>query len=539
MFRWRGFALAALAAILLLALALRLHNIGFGLPGMYDPDEPIFMILGLKLLLEQTLNPGWFGHPGTTTIYLVSLIDVVVAVSRLATGQSVNAADFARQVYADPAILFIPARVAMALLGVAAVWLTAMVGRRASGTATGFVAAGLLAINAEHVAWSQVIRTDIPASVFMLGSLIFAMRARESGSVKDYALAGLLVGFATATKWPAASVFIAIIGAAISRMDLKAGLKRVGLAGAAAVAGLFLASPYIFLDWRMVIANVSVEVQPGHVGHNGGGFFKNLAWYLQTPIAGSVGWLGLAFATAGLVLIVRRPTSARWTIVPALATFMALLCSQNVIWTRWALPVLPLICIFTAVATVELASITVRRFGLRRPQAVTTIVALLVAAPSAAGTIDEIRERSNDTRAEAARWAEAHIPAGSTVVLEHLELRFRDRPWRILFPVGEAGCIDGKKALAGGVSFSRVQKARNGSPVVDLGNIPPELVATCRGDYAILTYFDLYRAEATRYPKELANYRRLMAGGRTVALFQPERGKSGGPIVRIVALLQH
>jgi hypothetical protein len=217
---------------------------------------------------------------------------------------------------------------------------------------------------------------------------------------------------------------------------------------------------------------------------------------------------------------------------------MTLLCSQNVIWTRWALPVLPEICIFAAVAIVELASFIVNAFGLRWRQTVTTIVAMLVAVPSTAATIGEIRERSNDTRAQAARWAEAHIPAGSTVVLEHLELRFRDQPWRLLFPVGSAGCLDGKKALSGGVNFTEVQKARNGSPVVDLGHIPPELIATCRADYAILTYFDLYNAEATRYPKELGTYLRLIAGGHTIALFKPERGKSGGPIVRIVLLTQ-
>ena len=74
----RGARYSALAIILLVALAWRLHNIGFGLPSLYDPDEPIFMIKALELLTNGTLNPKWFGHPGSTTIYLLALIDAAV-----------------------------------------------------------------------------------------------------------------------------------------------------------------------------------------------------------------------------------------------------------------------------------------------------------------------------------------------------------------------------------------------------------------------------------------------------------------------------
>ena len=55
---------AALGLILLVALALRLHNIGFGLPSMYDPDEPIFMIKALHLPAYQNLKPGRVGQDG-------------------------------------------------------------------------------------------------------------------------------------------------------------------------------------------------------------------------------------------------------------------------------------------------------------------------------------------------------------------------------------------------------------------------------------------------------------------------------------------
>ena len=276
-------ARTALGLILLVALGWRLHNIGFGLPSMYDPDEPIFMITALRMLAEGTLNPGWFGHPGSTTIYLVALIDAGIAWFGLASGRYADIGEFSRAAYANPALLFVPARVAMALLGTLSVWLTYALGRRLHGSATGLIAAALLAINALHIAWSQVIRTDIHASVFMLASLLFAARIAERGKLRDYLLAGAFAGLATATKWPAATVFIAVIGAfAFARMQGRGAerpqMRWLVAAAAASIVAIFIASPFIFLDWPTVLANVSGEVKSGHLGHSGGSFVDNLTY---------------------------------------------------------------------------------------------------------------------------------------------------------------------------------------------------------------------------------------------------------------------
>lgn len=532
-------ARAAIGLILLAALGWRLHNIGFGLPSMYDPDEPIFMITALRLLTEGTLNPGWFGHPGSTTIYLVAAIDAAVAGSGIVTGRYADVGAFAHAAYADPAMLFVPARIAMALLGTLCVWLTFLLGKRLQGTATGLIGAGLLALNGLHIAWSQVIRTDIHAGAFMLACLLFSARSVQHRRLIDYLLAGAFAGFATATKWPAGTVFVAVIGAFILAMRTGEERPPAKFMLAAAIAGLaaiFAASPFIFLDWQTVLANVSGEVRSGHLGHTGSGSIDNLLYYLSDPIAGSMGYAGLLLALSGGVIAAARSPVARWTIIPATVAFLALICSQSVIWSRWVLPVMPMLCLFAAVAIVRLGTIAGRTFGTVRTEFAVAAIAAAVALPTLTGAFAQARERATDTRAQAASWAEAHIPAGSRVVFEHLELRVRDRPWHILFPVGQAGCIDGVAALKAGVSFDKVQKLRGSSPIVDLGNVSRTRIHSCRADYAVLAYHDLYLQEADRFPAQLRNYRILLAGGRTVALFRPLPGRAGGPVVRIVAL---
>ena len=286
---------------LLVALGSRLINIGFGLPALYDPDEGLFVLKAFKLISDHSLNPGWFGHPGTTTIYLLALVDIAVAAVGLASGRFATLPQFAAAVYAHPGLIFVPSRLAMVLIGVGAVWLTFLVARRLFDPPTALVAAAFLGVNSLHIAWSQVIRTDIHCSLFMLAALLFAVRGAQHGGRRDFVVAGLFAGFALATKWPGGSILIAVGGAAVHRWrggdeaegaerrhDIQAFVARMALAGAAAVAGLFLASPYIFLDWRTVIANVSGEVASGHLGHSGHGFVANLGWYLTSQVAGGL-----------------------------------------------------------------------------------------------------------------------------------------------------------------------------------------------------------------------------------------------------------
>ncbi|HEV2043546.1 MAG TPA: glycosyltransferase family 39 protein, partial [Sphingomicrobium sp.] len=408
----------------------------------------------------------------------------------------------------------------------------------------GLIAAALLAINALHIAWSQVIRTDIHASLFMLACLLFAVRIAEQGRVRDYLLAGGFAGLATATKWPAATVLIAVIGAFLFARLQRTHAGRpptvwlIAAAGASLVA-LFVASPFIFLDWPTMLANVSGEVKAGHLGHNGGGFVDNLDYYLRGPVARSIGAIGLVLVLVGGIVSAIRSPVARWTMIPAAMLFLGLICTQNLIWSRWVLPVMPMICIFAGVALVSIGEAIAARVRGPRLAAAIGLLAIVAGAPSLQAAIAGSAERSNDTRIQAARWATRQIPAGSRVVFEHLELSLRDRPWQILFPIGEAGCIDGKRALRHGVDYDDVQRLRNGSPIVDLGNVSPNRLETCRADYAVLAYYDLYQAERERYPAELAIYGKLLAGGRTVALFIPSPGRSGGPVVRIVALPPH
>jgi hypothetical protein len=114
----------ALGLIALCAFLLRLYAINFGLPGLYDPDELMFELGAIRMLSHATLNPGWFGHPATTTMYGLALVNVsVFGVGHLA-GWYPTLKSFGEAVYSNPGVIVLPGRVLMALFGAGTVWQT-------------------------------------------------------------------------------------------------------------------------------------------------------------------------------------------------------------------------------------------------------------------------------------------------------------------------------------------------------------------------------------------------------------------------------
>ena len=58
----------ALWLLLGLALVLRLVIVRYGLPQEFDPDEEIFVRAALRMIRVGSLDPDWYGQPGSTLI---------------------------------------------------------------------------------------------------------------------------------------------------------------------------------------------------------------------------------------------------------------------------------------------------------------------------------------------------------------------------------------------------------------------------------------------------------------------------------------
>ena len=534
----RWIAPALLILILALATGLRLRGVHFGLPALNDPDEPLFMMTAFDMLRNRSLNPGWFGHPGTITLYCLALICLAVGVFGVLTGRFSGADQFASAVYADPAIVFLPARLFIVLCGVICVYLTFRIGRRLGGERLGLIAAALLAINSIHIEYSQIIRTDMQASVFILLCILAALSIFENGRERNYLLAGLWVGLAAATKWPAALVAIAPLCAGLAR--LRQGKHEgdlVILSLLAAPVALFCASPYLVLDYPAVLRDLAGEARPIHPGATGGGFLANLAWYLSQPLARSFGYAGLAMSALGLAIAARRDRRWRLVIVPFVLLFLATLSLQHLVWARWTVPILPLLALGEAYALCAAAE-GLRSWRVRHAAIAGSAVAAMIMLPMLHASVTRGTERRHDTRQAASAWITTHVPTATTLLDEDAAIDLLGKGHRLLFPLGSAGCIDARQALTGQIEYQEVANKRASSPLVDLGHVARDKIETCRASYAILSHYDRYRAAPDVFPDALARYHDLLTDARLEARFAPHPGSSSGPTTYVFRLAE-
>lgn len=529
-----------LPAILCIGLYLRCSSITFGLPAMNDPDELIFEMGALRMLRGHTLNPGWFGHPATTTMYLLAMIDAAVFAFALLTGRAASARQFGDLVYADPAWIVLPGRVAMVLLSLGTIWLTWSLARRLFGWRAGLAAAVLLTLNPVHITWSQIIRSDMMACVFMLLCLHASAAIAAAGRRRDYLFAALWLGAAIATKWPFALSAVAVAAASVVTVQAgvlpaRTAMLRLLASGLAAIGFLFLISPYLLIDHVTVLRNVQGEGQAHHLGANGGSFWFNLRWYVGGPMFSGFGALGLAFIIFGSFQLYRC-RQALAVLAPVSVAFIILLCSQRLVWERWALPLMPLGAIVAAWGFVRLVELVDQPDRNRWVNWVPVAVLVASSVPLGTQALSDNYARMHDTRQLATAWARQNIPSGSRILIEHDAFDMVGQGWPLLFPMGNSGCVDVVALIHGRASYAVIDLAREGRSNVDYGTLAASRRADCHVDFAILTQYDRYRKERDLFPTEYAAYRALLATGSIVASFGPLKGEVGGPVVTIVDL---
>lgn len=527
---------AGLCLILLVAALLRIDGAGFGLPALNDPDEPLFMATALEMLTGPTLNPGWFGHPGTITFYSLIIVVALVGGLGVLTGRFADFDAFAAAVYADPGIIFMPARLLMAACGVACVWMTYRLGRQLGGARLGLAAAAILAVNAVHIEYSQIIRTDVQASLFMLLCAQSALAIAKDGRRRAFLLAGLFVGLACATKWPAVVIGVTVVGAALYQWRLGAAKwGNLALFGLAAVATLFIVSPFLLIDHATVLQNLSGEARPLHPGATGGGLFANLGWYVTGPLLSSMGMGGLLLAAGGMLW--GAEADRRWTVVilPFCLTFLLVIAVQSLRWERWIVPLLPFAALAVARALCGLADL----LPARTTQVALPAALLLLLMPMVATARIEAVERRHDTRQIASTWLRTHAPPGSRILIEHPAFDLLGEPWQLLFPMGSAGCVDVHDMLAGRIRQSEVEGRRQGGAIVDIGHVEMARLESCRADFAVVTNHLRYREDRANYREELRRYDQLLAGGALRRVIRVKPGASSGPEVHIIQLAPH
>lgn len=415
-----------LAAVLISAALLRFWALGHGVPFAVQVDEPEVMERATNMMRSGDFHPRFFDYP-TLYIYLQFLVSVLRFVAGALGGmwtslQGAATADF-----------YLWGRALTATLGVATVWIVFHIGMR-WGARHALLAAGLMAVQPQHVRESHYVLTDVPLTFFVALTLLLSLRAVERGTWRAYALAGAGAGLATATKYNGVLALIApLVALALTPPAGSRLVAALSVCGSGALAFL-VAAPYTVLDLPAFL-NTFARLTGEYRSTSRPGEAVWRTYLKQLGPRGGFGYPALLLAAGGMVLgavrLVRGPGRARWAVVLVFPlVYFWFVSRQQIAFARYLLPIMPSLCVLAAAAVISGVS-WLRRYEIPRAPRTALIAALTIAAllPPAVTAIRFDRMISRTSTAQLAwDWVHTNIPKDAVVVLETRNLVLPDYP---------------------------------------------------------------------------------------------------------------
>jgi 4-amino-4-deoxy-L-arabinose transferase-like glycosyltransferase len=435
----------AVLGIMVLSLGLECWAVTHDLP-YPGVDEPVFVKPAVHMASTGDLDPHWFGHPGSTTIY--PLGGIYHAWDTVAHGGPVFSADpsLAHRFATDPGTFYLIARLWSIAFAVGAIPLIFLLGRRCFSTGVGLAGAALWAVIPLWVSYGRIVRTDSAGVFFALLALLLILRLLKRASLGDQVLAGAAIGVGISTRYFLATLLAAFLAAgivAVRRAVPGASVRGIAAGVGAAVAAFLLTTPYFLLDWSTARASLTNE-NATHVGHDGLSPLGNLRWYLGSSIPNVISWPVALLAIVGVFFaVVHRRDPRRLVLLVAASTFLVAISMSKLHWDRWPLPILPVLVLFAVDGLMRLTSALDVRLGRPALAPALAIVGIaLVAFSPAKDTVQlNMRESRPSTRVLARQWIEKNVPEDSLVVreLKTAPLNDTDLRWRSRFSLPYGG----------------------------------------------------------------------------------------------------
>jgi hypothetical protein len=416
------------------AVAVRLHGIGWGLPEVYEEARPLktaWQMWGWGPDESLDLNPHFFNYP-SLSIYS-QFAGQAALYAGMRTAHAVQSTEeFRVRYHSEPTPFYVLGRLINVFFGALTILFLYRLARhcgleersgpvRRIGPATAWIAALLLTVNPFHISRTQMIEVDVPMTFFAVLSIAFLVALVDAPSRRRYVLAGMTAGLAAATKYTGALLLPAIVAACLVARRPSGGraFDRRGLllAGVSFAAAFVSASPFVVADSAAFWSDFTAEQSHMRLGHFGVGV-QPAWWYYSNALANRLaGWPVLVLAAVGLVysLAIRRQA---WSVVVVsfVVPYALAISSWAMMADRYALPLLPFLFLYAAVGLLAVVSFVPDRPGWR-PAAVATAVAAL-AAPVALALPGHFERYGQDSRTQCVDWIERNVPAGSFVVSE-------------------------------------------------------------------------------------------------------------------------
>jgi uncharacterized membrane protein len=351
-----------------------------------------------------------------------------------------EAPSVAQRFRTDPTSFYEIGRLWVILLSVATIPLLFLVARRAFDDVTGLVAALGWALVPLAVGYGSIVRTDAPGTCFGLLALWACLLAFDRPTTSQFALAGAAIGLAVASRYFMLSLLpvLAAVWLLARRRDrVRVPLRTLVVGAAAALAVFAVTTPFFFVDWHAVARSLQAETV-GTVTNDQSGWLDNIGYYLGDAIPAAVWWIVPLFAVVGLGIACSRRDVRRLLLAGFMGLFAMVISLSSLHWQRWIIPVLPLVVLFGASATVTTARLVARSLSSTRARRWTfagaaVIGAIALTAAPAVSLVEFARAQdAPSSRVLMRNWITTHLPKGSLIATEVKGPELRTAGYRVL-----------------------------------------------------------------------------------------------------------
>ncbi|HSF43107.1 MAG TPA: glycosyltransferase family 39 protein [Thermoanaerobaculia bacterium] len=406
----RSKVLAPWLAILLVATLVRLPTLTAGFPYLNYVDEGHVLHHVVHHLDRGTWEPDTYSYP-TLPFYIVTAAalawsPVYAAVHGRALRDDLSPMP---SIYYDivlPTDLLILGRLITLAFSLGLVLLTGLYARRLAGPAAGFFAAWTAALLPALVVRSVIVNINPMVALFVLAAFYFAEEARDGDRPwRGAALAGVMVGLATVTKYPSALVCLPVtLAILLARRPFRDRLRQLFLAGGASLLAAVACMPALVLRTNDVL--YSLGTMSSVYEHQGiGSYWDQAVLRAEWDLPLDHPELGLPFlilVAAGAVMALAerrwRKTALGWVLFAAATA--VLLAPYNFRAFRNLLPLIPLAAVAAALLYARLREIV------PQPHAADVAAVLLPLTLFYPALDQYIRHQATlvDTREQALEW---------------------------------------------------------------------------------------------------------------------------------------
>jgi len=389
------------------AIALRLTGITWGLPAIYNADEPHLINLALSFG-GGSLRPAFFKYP-TLWPYLLFFCYGIYFALWSGLGKLHGVTQFIGLYAWHPTGFYLIARGLSAACGLLGLWalIRAERSRRPDGLPW---AALLLAFSPVLVELSHSAKPDCLMFLWACLAWLFLLKLHRDGDRRSHWLAGLCMGLAMSSQYTAGLLPVAALPAHFLS-PARPRRRWFWECALAALLGFLAGSPYIALDFPNFWASMKdlselTALQTWSRLATAESVLRNV-W----EFAGHWSLAGVG-AVLGAVRLWRKERRLAWVfLIPIAVYIVALSNNEEGTWPRYLLAVFPGLALLAAEGLSWLQAQTGRA----------TLALLLAAALGPGLCASAFYDRGlqlPDTRAEATDWMRRNVPAGATVLLD-------------------------------------------------------------------------------------------------------------------------